>query len=972
MKPVTGLPTSDYLKISQEAKIQLSSLLRLVQEIEAGTTPAYIAQYRPDIAAGLNEEQIRAVEARLRDFLDFEDRRVMILTAIGQQDRLTPELRAKIEAVTDRRELEDLYLPYKPKRRTSADEAVEKGLDPLARFLWGQKPDDADIDAEASKYVDAAKGIPDGAEALRLARAIVARWLAEDPEIRRELRRVVHDEALLIAHPGHPGRREKGKQRSPSVVGYRAKLKNVAWRQALAIRRAAKEGAARIEIQLPENSMVAHLLTRLLTNPRALFCLQLGAAAHEAFHSYFAPVFENEALVDLEERTDRDAVQAFQRNLRKLLIAPPGGRIPVLGLETNRPGGWRAAVVGADGRLLEAAIVGGAEEPANKPAEGPAPSTAAGETSDAAAEAKAEAKEGKSAAAQQEESAASGAVPEEAVPEEAADGVEASVMDAEASAAETGDSASATASASDSAEAGPESSTTAELPEAEAAAEPEVAAASDDQSDDAPRDAAEDADASEHAPPAEPPKGRGSERSKHRQTVETPRGSLGDLLKKHDVKAVTIANGPGIRQVERAIRGAIREAGAPKIFWTAVNDAGSWIYATSKAARQEWGDVEPAVRSAGCLARRFQDPLAELIQLDPRLLGIGQFHHEVDTRRLRSGLNATVESVAHQVGADLNTSSAELLTMVPGLTERLAKRIIERREKVGPFTNREQLREISGLNDRIYKQAAGFTRVHGGENVLDSTGVHPDHYPVAEKILAAAGVSAQQALENPESLGAVSLEEFQTEDTPLATLQGIVAQFQPAVRNPRGEFVPPEVPVELKAVGDLKTGMKVEGIVTNVASFGLFVDIGAEQDGLVHVSRLSDKFVEDPQTAAKVGDRILVHIIALEEGGKRISLSVKDPSAMRAPRPQGQGQGQGQRPAGPRRERRPADGRSGGAESRRSNGARQGRKEPQREGTSTRTFGPDEKAKAREAKEAEKLSLDEKLAMLQTKYRTKV
>jgi protein Tex len=962
MKPVTGLPTSDYLKISQEAKIQLSSLLRLVQEIEAGTTAAYIAHYRPDIAAGLNEEQIRAVEARLRDFLDFEDRRVMILTAIGQQDRLTPELRAKIEAVTDRRELEDLYLPYKPKRRTSADEAVEKGLDPLARFLWGQKPDDADIDAEAAKYVDAAKGIPDAAEALRLARAIVARWLAEDPEIRRELRRVVHDEAQLIVQPGHSGRREKGKQRSsPSVVGYRAKLKNVAWRQALAIRRAAKEGVARIEIQLPENQMVAHLLTRLVTNPRALFCLQLGAAAHEAFHSYFGPVFENEALVDLEERTDRDAVQAFQRNLRKLLIAPPGGRIPVLGLETNRPGGWRAAVVGADGQFLEAAIVGGTDERAHKPEEGPAPSEAAAGASDAAPEAKAEEAEGESAPAQREESETNGAVSEEA-----AAIAEASAAGTEASAADTSNSDSA------SAEAEPESSTAGEQPEAETASEPEVTAAAEDQGDDAPRDAAEDADDSEHASPAEPLKSRAHERSKPRQTAETPRASLADLLKKHDVKAVTIANGPGIRQVERAIRGAIREAGAPKIFWTAVNDSGSWIYATSKAARSEWGDVEPAVRSAGCLARRFQDPLAELIQLDPRLLGIGQFHHEVDMKRLRSGLRATVEAVVHQVGVDLNTSSAELLALVPGLTERLAKRIIERRKKVGPFTNREQLREVSGLNDRIYKQAAGFTRVHGGENVFDSTGIHPEHYAVAGKILAAAGVSAEQALEKPEALAAVSLEEMQTEEVPLATLQGIVAQFQPAVRNPRGEFVPPEMPVDIKAAGDLKTGMKVEGIVTNVASFGVFVDIGAEQDGLVHVSRLSDKFVEDPQTAAKVGDRILVHIIALEEGGKRISLSVKDPGAMRAQRPQGQGQGQGQRPGGPRRERRPSDGRSGSSESRRSNGARQGRKEPQREGITTRTFGPDEKAKAREAKEAEKLSLDEKLAMLQTKYRTKV
>jgi uncharacterized protein len=427
-----------------------------------------------------------------------------------------------------------------------------------------------------------------------------------------------------------------------------------------------------------------------------------------------------------------------------------------------------------------------------------------------------------------------------------------------------------------------------------------------------------------------------------------------------------MANGPGIRQVERAIRSAIREAGAPKVFWTAVNDSGSWIYATSKEARRVMPDAEPAVRGAACLARRFQDPLAEFIQVDPRILGIGQFHHEVDPKRLREGLRTTLESTVHGIGVDLNIAPAELLSLVPGLTERLAKRIVERRKKEGPFTRRQQLQEISGLNEKIYKQAVGFTRIEGGENPLDATAVHPEYYPVVDKLVAAAGVTLQEALDKPEALTALDLEPLQDEKHPLDLLRTIVEQLQKDARNPRGEFVPPEAPVELKAAGDLKPGMKVEGVVTNIASFGVFVDIGADQDGLVHISRLSDQFVKDPQTAAKVGDRVAVHILALEEGGKRISLSMREPREARAARPQDP-----RSQHVPSRVRRASEGRAG-SDARRGNGARQRGKEPQRAARATQSFGPDEKAKQREAKEVEKLSLDEKLALLQTKYRTKI
>jgi uncharacterized protein len=371
------------------------------------------------------------------------------------------------------------------------------------------------------------------------------------------------------------------------------------------------------------------------------------------------------------------------------------------------------------------------------------------------------------------------------------------------------------------------------------------------------------------------------------------------------------------------------------------------------------------MRSAISLARRLQDPLAELVKVDPKVLGVGQYHHEVDARKLRNGLHFTMEDCVHQTGADLNTSQLELLALVPGITERVAKRVVDYRKEKGRLQRREQLREVAGLNERIYEQAVGFLRVNGGENPLDSTGVHPHHYPVVEKIVGAAGVSAAEALEKPEAIDAVNLEELQSEEYPLEILKSVAREFRPSVRQPRGTFTPPAQPIPLRAIEELKVGMKVDGIVTNLAKFGAFVDIGADQDGLVHVSQLSDKFVEDPQAAVKIGDRVTVHILALEQAGKRISLSMKEPrEAPKRPRP------------GARR-LAAAAGQTGqgqtGQPERTNGGLRRKRRPPEQDRSSVRrTFGPDEQAKVREQREVEKLSIDQKLALLENKFRTKV
>ncbi len=1010
MKSLTGLPSPAYVRIAEEAGVQLSDLLKLVQELEAGSTPAYLAYYRPNIAAGLSEERLRVVDERLRQFLDLEDRRITILTAIGQKDQLTPELRAQIESTTDRWVLEDLYFPFKPKRRSAADAAIAKGLEPLADALWAQHGDNGDPQDAAQAYVSADKGVSSAADALRGARTIMARRTAEDYEVRQGLRAIMQEHAQLVV-PKEQKLKGNGKGRAKPLLGYQAKVKKVAWRQMLAIRRAERESGLRHEIQLPVGRAVSFILGRLLESrpAKSPVCLQLGDVACIALEEYLSPALRNELTQRLDERCDAAAIEVYQQNLEKTLKSPPAGPITVIGLETGRPGGWRAALAGPDGGFLEGAIVhrpkggqassgdakkqpvanGAATE--NEAAAGPNGAADAVESGSGTAEASPQAdsattQEGlaEPSPGSERESAAASAT-EAAPPEQSAEAAEAeeTAESAEAGAAASSDQATEVVQ--------PEAGSPADqaATPSEAAPSQEVGSPAGDATAEAPAVESPDAESraaesgGEVATMPGPP-GKGKHRPK---TIEEAFVPLADLLRRHQVDAIVMANGPGVRQVETLVRSAIREADAKDIYWTKLSEAGSWIYATSKAARRELPDVAVAQRSAACLARRLQDPLAQLVHVDPRLLGVGQFHHEVDQKKLRAGLSATLESTVHRIGVDLNTGSIELLALLPGMTERVAKRVVEHRQSKGPFTKREQLQAVSGLSARIYKQAVGFARVRNGENPLDDTGIHPESYPQAEKILAAAGVSAAEALERVDTLDAVALDELKDATHPVDLLRGIVDQFRPAARDPRGRFTPASLPVELRGTEEIQPGKKVEGVVTNIADFGAFVDIGADHDGLVHISQLSNGPGKDAKPEFKIGDRVTVFIRALERDGKRISLSLKDPRevarAARAARP-----GAGQRTGGPgaagpgvgrpgargpgvggQRTGRP---RSAGPGARRDDGPRKRRKEPQREGGITqRSFGPDAKTKALEEKEIQKLSLNEKLELLQSKYRTK-
>jgi len=1002
MKALTGLPTQAYVQVGEEANIPLADLLGLVQQLESNQSPAYLARYRPDVSAGLDADRIRQIQERLRAFLDLSDRRVTVLTAINQQNRLTPELREQVESALDRRELEDLYLPYKPKRRSLADEAIEQGLEGLARFLWTQEPGDADVEEAASHYVNGEPG--KGRDALAGARAIVARWLGENAEIRSDLRKLMFAESEIIVEAVPPRRRLSGRdealrKRFEALHGYTARVAKAPWRQMLSIRRGAREGWLRYRVALPENRAVHYLLGRLLRKPGSEFSLQLGDAARRAYEGHIAGSLENEVRLRLDERCDNEAIAHYCKSLRKLLLAPPAGPIPTIGIETGRPGGWRAAVIGANGEVLEAAIVKldprdekkreqkaedsePAEEPTTQEAEAqetPAQETAAPEAETPQAEAAPasepaaetaqdkpaeEAKSEEPTAEQpkaeeptadepQADEAASAEEPPpaedkpEAAPEQAAvePATNAPALSAEQTAApersELGvkpeaESAPA-ADTSNEAEASPEGET---APEAEATAESQPA------SEESAAPASEEA-AAESKPEKKVEKKPRSERRRD-ERKETPEGDLAALIAKYGVELIVLGNGPGIRQAERFVRLAVKQSGR-KAKWLTTNESGSWIYATSKAARRELPEYEPAVRSAACLARRVQNPLGELVKLDPRVLGVGQGHHEVDQRRLRTALTEAVEAAVDEVGADVNSAPVELLAAVPGMTERVARRIVEHRRQHGPIASRKALAGMTGFGARVFEQAAGYLRIYGGDNPLDATGVHPKRYAKLESVLEAAGLTVEQALADPAPLAALELEKFVDPEHPLPILQAMIRELDPQVRDPRGKLEIPE-PSGVEPLDRLEVGMKVEGVVTSVTDFGRFVDIGAEQDGLVHVSQLSQAQREGPE-ALNVGDKISVYVVSVVDGGKRISLSTREP-----------------RESSRQRRVAPEARRGGGG---RFEGERRPRRDDRRREPIQRTFGPDEKQKRQEQEKLKEMSLNQKLELLQDRFRTK-
>jgi uncharacterized protein len=684
---------------------------------EGGTVP-FIARYRKEATGNLDEVQIRDVQEKLEYFRELEDRRETILESIKEQGKLTPELQARIEAAMEKTELEDLYLPYKPKRRTKASIARDKGLEPLAQFLWDQQGGTPLADF-AAQFVSAEKGVESVKEAIEGARHIVAEWISENAEFRKAVRGMMMTEGVVVSRAIEGVADPEGKFQM--YAQYSEPAAKIPSHRMLAIRRGAKEGILTFEIEMEKEKALDWLRPRVIHAPGE-WTPHLEEAVEDSYERLLNPSIQTEVRLELKDRSDEEAIKVFRENLENLLLSPPAGMLTVLAIDPGIRTGCKIAVVDDTGKFLENSVIY----------------------------------------------------------------------------------------------------------------------------------------------PFEPRKDLAG-------SVKT----LASLVARHNVQAIAIGNGTASRETAALVQDFLRQANLAKIFSVSVSESGASVYSASELARHEFPDLDLTVRGAISIARRLQDPLSELVKVDPKSIGVGQYQHDVDQRRLKQSLEASVESCVNRVGVDLNTASWALLRYVAGINERTALKIVEYRNEKGRFRSRFELTAVPGFGPKTFEQAAGFLRIRGGENPLDMTAVHPESYPVVEKIAESLGVSVKDLIAKPELVEKVKLEGFATERVGMYTLGDIREELRKPGRDPREKFVAPKWRDDVKEIADLQPGMVLEGVVTNVTRFGAFVDIGVHQDGLVHVSELCHRFVKEASDVVKVGQIVKVQVMNADAKAKRIGLSMK-------------------------------------------------------------------------------------------------
>jgi uncharacterized protein len=725
-----SLPPAVLVHIAQTLNLPLHGIRAVIELLDDGGTVPFIARYRKEATGNLDEVQIRTIEEQLAYFRDLEDRRETILASIGEQGKLTDELKARIEAALDRNELEDLYLPYKPRRRTKATIAREKGLEPLAAYLWAQKPAEKPLSGLATGFVNEELGVATTEEALEGARHIVAEWISESADLRKALRQLVLEEGVIVSRKSADAVDEQEKFKM--YYEYKEPVKSIPSHRMLAIRRGESENVLYFLIEV-ETERAVGIMRRQILLHIGDWTPQLELAIDDAWKRLLNSSIQGEIRLELKRRSDTEAIEVFRDNLYNLLLAPPAGPISVLGIDPGLRTGCKVAVVDETGKLLAHDVFY-------------------------------------------------------------------------------------------------------------------------------------------------------LHTSKHGTDEATLK--LEALLRRHSVRAIAIGNGTASRETDAFIRGFLRDKGIAEVFSVTVSEAGASVYSASDVARQEFPDLDLTVRGAISIARRLQDPLSELVKVDPKSIGVGQYQHDVDLRQLAESLKNVVESCVNRVGVDLNTSSWMLLRHVAGITERTALNIVHYRNDNGSFRSRMQVLEVPGIGPKIFEQAAGFLRIRNGENPLDMTAVHPESYPVVEQIAQSLNTSVSEIILQPQLLEKVNKGNLSAGSY---TLEDILAELRKPGRDPRDKFVAPQFREEVCTIEDVQAGMVLEGVVTNVTKFGAFVDIGVHQDGLVHISELSSRFIKDPSEAVKTGQIVKVKVLYVEVKAKRIALSIKAlsvPTSRPAPRKQ--------------------------------------------------------------------------------------
>src|SRR5262245_30866812 len=705
------------LRISKQAGAPVSRVETTLQLLDEGATVPFIARYRKEATGNLDEVKVRDIDESRQYYKDLENRRATILASIEKQGKLTDELKAKLLASYNRSELEDLYLPFKPKKKTKASVALERGLEPLANYIWEQAGTDP-IDAFAQQFVNAEKEVPTPDAAIEGALHIVAERIAENPDFRKQLRERLLTEGVVRAKVAQGKESEKTKYEM--YYNFEETVPKIPSHRMLAIRRGTRENILHYSIDIDSEKSIANLLPQVIREGQSQFAPFLERAVRDSYERLLLPSIQNEVRSALRERAEAEAIRVFEENLRTLLLAPPAGQISVIGADPGQRTGCKIAVVDTTGKFLENQTIY----------------------------------------------------------------------------------------------------------------------------------------------PTEPKK-----------DLEGAEKIILDLVQKHGVRGIAIGNGTASRETEAFVR-AVVEKHQLDLFVVVVNESGASIYSASKRAREEFPSLDVTVRGAISIARRLQDPLAELVKLEPKSIGVGQYQHDVDQRKLKHSLAGAVESCVNRVGVDLNTASVDLLKYVSGIGDKLADGIVGFRDQHGAFRSRAQLREIDGFGDKTFEQAAGFLRIKDGENPLDRTAVHPESYPVVERLASGPGISVPELIENPDRVNSIDFHAFEAE-VGKYTIADIREELLRPGRDPRDKFTVPKFREDVKEIADLKEGMELEGTVTNVTNFGAFVDLGVHQDGLVHISELSHKYVQDARQAVKVGDIVKVKVIGVDGARKRISLSMK-------------------------------------------------------------------------------------------------
>lgn len=728
-------------RIAVELAAKPSQVSAAIALLDEGATVPFIARYRKEATGGLDDTQLRTLEERLTYLRELETRRAQVLASIEEQKKLTPELRASIESADTKQRLEDLYLPYKPKRRTKAQIAREAGLEPLATALLA----DASLVPEtvAAEYLKAPfttehgdnPGVPDAKAALEGARAILIEQFSEDAELLNAVRTHLADNAVLVASVAEG--KEEAAAKFRDYFAYSEPLKQIPSHRALALFRGRKEELLKVSLKLPEEIGVEK--TASATQPlnscelkiAARFGIKDTKQAGDAWRLQtvrwtwqvkLAWQLEAELLTQLRERAEEEAIRVFARNLHDLLLAAPAGPRATMGLDPGLRTGVKVAIVDRTGKLLETATV---------------------------------------------------------------------------------------------------------YP---------------------------------HVP-----------RNEWDRTIAL----LAILCKKHSVDLISIGNGTASRETDKLAGELIKKHPDLKLTKIVVSEAGASVYSASALAAKEFPDLDVSLRGAVSIARRLQDPLAELVKIDPKSIGVGQYQHDVSQTKLARSLDAVVEDCVNAVGVDVNTASAALLARISGLSASLAENIVKYRDEHGAFDSRERLKKVPRLGEKTFEQAAGFLRVMHGVNPLDASAVHPEAYPVVERILKDLQRPAKEALGQATLFKKLDPAKFVDERFGLPTVRDILRELEKPGRDPRPEFKTAEFKEGVEDLKDLTPGMILEGVVTNVTNFGAFVDVGVHQDGLVHISMMSNKFIKDPHEVVKAGDVVKIKVLEVDVARKRVALTMR-------------------------------------------------------------------------------------------------